>query len=161
MQVLLISQVIKRNPFRLFLIKIEHIPPPVLPLEHEVKNSREHDEQRIRNNNSSPQSRIMLSNSLRNNQLRTDNVPNSIPHESRRGSKALLRIARDIGHAETDDQTGDGRECAEDGVAGDRGGGVVEPSALPDHGAACDDGEAAGCEHDEADVWDFEAEVAY
>ena len=70
-------------------------------------------------------------------------IADAIRHIDSRGRATLLRRAGHIRHPEADDQRDHGAEEAEDGVSGHGCRGVVCPLALPDHGAACDDGQAA------------------
>jgi len=109
---------------------------------------------------SKPQLRIMLPNSRRNDKLRPNNISHAIRHENRRRHETLLRCPCHIGHADTDDQTDHRAKESDDRVARYRGGCVVRPCALPDHGAASYDGETAEDEEDETDVGETGGEVA-
>lgn len=97
---------------------------------------------------------------LRLDQLRPYNIAHAISHEDSPGHETLLRRAGHIRHADTDDQTHDGAEEADDGVACHRGRGSMIPCALPNHCAAGYDGEAAEEEEEETDVGDARGEVA-
>ncbi len=80
---------------------------------------------------------------LRPNKLRPNNIPHTIRHKDSSSHKALLRLTRNIRHTDRNNEADDGAEEADDGVADHGRRGVVAPLALPDDGAAGDDGEAA------------------
>lgn len=102
----------------------------------------------------------MLRLGLALDELRPHDVAHTIRHEDSRSHSALLRRACDVAHADDDGLADNGAECADDGVSCYGRRSVVRPLALPDHGAAGNDGEAVDDEKDEADVGDFAGEVA-
>ena len=61
-------------------------------------------------------------------------LTDAICHEDSRGHEALLRMASNIRHANSNNQTNSAAEEPRDRIANDGGGSVVRPLALPDHG---------------------------
>ena len=81
-------------------------------------------------------------------------ISNAISNKDRRSRKALLSRPGHICHPNTDDQTNHRPKESNNRISNHRRGGVVGPSASPDHGAASDDRETAEDEENEANIGD-------
>lgn len=101
----------------------------------------------------------MLCPCLRLDHLRTNNVANAVCSKNGRRHEALLSVARNIGHADGDDQADSSTEEPRNGISNNRCGRSVTPLALPNDGAAGNDGKTRQHQHDNPDILDLRAQI--
>jgi len=94
------------------------------------------------------------------NQQWTDDVADAVCYKDRACHGALLRCAADVGHGYDDCLANDCAKCTDYGVSGYGSGRMVRPGGFPDHGAACDDGEAVDDEENDPYVGYTRGEIA-
>lgn len=89
----------------------------------------------------------MLGLSLGFDELRPDDVPNSVSDEGSSGHDSFLSSSSHVAGTNCNDQADDWAEEASEGITDDWGSRVVSPLRLPDHDTAGDDRETACNEH--------------
>ena len=109
---------------------------------------------------SKPKFRIMSGLGLRLDQLRADDIPNTISYEYRSCHEALLRLPRYICHAHSDNERNDSTEEAHDRITDHGRSSMMMPRTFPYQGTACDDWQAAEDEQHDTDIWDTRREIA-
>lgn len=103
--ILPVRQIIKPNPLSLpLLIHPLNSSTLLLPLQilrpiQEIQHPTNHHKQTVTNYNPRPKPRVMFSNSLRHDQLRSHDVSDSIENKHHAGCVALFTRARDVDHA--------------------------------------------------------------
>jgi hypothetical protein len=151
-KIVFVGKIPECKSISVFFVEVESISSLVLAPHDIVHNDRCGNHDAVKDDESSPELGIVSATSLALDELRTNDVPDTVGNKDSGRHEAFLGRACHIRHAQSNDERDDGTKEADFRVSYNWSGSMVCPVCFPDQAAASYDGQTANDQNDDSDV---------